>query len=64
MWDIHRKIAAAAGECRHIITGKRLTPRDPGIFAAAARDDVGATAHLRLRLVESRVSKVDLGIGT
>src|SRR5262249_47763689 len=49
--DVHRGIAAGASQRRHRYTGKWLTPSDPLIFAGAASDDMGATAHFRLRLV-------------
>src|SRR5262245_29968245 len=52
MRDVHRGIAAGACQRRHRYAGKWLTPSDPLILARAASDDVGAAAHLRLRLVE------------
>ena len=52
MRDVHRSIAAGASQRRHRYAGKWLTPSDPLILARAASDDMGATVHLRLRLVE------------
>src|SRR5262245_51790238 len=58
--DVHRGIPARASQRRHRYTGKWLTPSDPLILAGATSDDMGATVHLRLRLVSvSRVSKVE-----
>ena len=50
--DVHREIAARAGWRRHGYAGKWLTPGDPLILPGTAGDDVGATIHFRLRLVE------------
>src|SRR5438093_7024177 len=52
MRDVHRSITAGASQRRHRYTGKWLTPSDPLVLAGAASDDVGATVHLRLRLVD------------
>src|SRR5262244_3138024 len=49
--DVHRSIPARASQRRHRYTGKWLTPSDPLILAGAASDDMGATVHVRLRLV-------------
>jgi hypothetical protein len=47
----HRCIAPGSSQCRHCYTGKWFTPSDPFVLAGAASDDVGATVHVRLRLV-------------
>src|SRR5262245_36167553 len=51
MRDIHRGVAAGSSQRRHRYAGKWLAPSDPFVLASAASDDVGATVHLRLRLV-------------
>ena len=56
MRDVHRCIAAGASQRRHRYAGKWLTPSNPLILTGAASDDMGATVHLRLRLV--RVASV------
>src|SRR5437764_7783290 len=52
MRDVHREIAARASRRRHGYAGKWLTPGNPLIFPGTAGDDVGATIHFRLRLIE------------
>jgi len=52
MRDVYCSIAAWASQRGHRYAGKWLTPSDPLILAGAASDDMGATVHLRLRLVE------------
>ena len=50
--DVHRRVAAGAGEIGHGDAGEGLAARDARIFASAAGDDVRAAIHLGLRLVE------------
>ena len=52
MRDVHREIATRASWRRHGYASKWLTPGDPLIFPGTAGDDVGATIHFRLRLIE------------
>ncbi len=52
MRDIHRKIAAGTSQCRHAYASKWLTASDSLVLPGTAGDDMGATIHLRLRLVE------------
>jgi hypothetical protein len=52
MRDVHRKIVAGTSQCRHCYTSKWLTPGDSLVLPGAAGDDMGATIHFRLRLVE------------
>src|SRR5687767_4014484 len=52
MRDVHREIAAGASWRRHAYAGKWLTPGDPLILPGTASDDMGATIHFRLRLIE------------
>src|SRR5262245_33283084 len=68
MRDVHRSIAAGASQRRHRYAGKWLTPSDPLILAGAASDDMGATVHLRLRLVrvasiKGRENLVTIAVG-
>src|SRR5215831_6885629 len=68
MRNVHRSIAAGASQRRHHYAGKWLTPSDPLILAGAASDDMGATVHLRLRLVgvasiKGRENLVTLAVG-
>jgi len=51
MRDVHCSIAAWASQRGHRYAGKWLTPSDLLILARTASDDMGATVHLRLRLV-------------
>ena len=50
--DVHRSIAAGTSQCRHGYASKWLAPGDTRVFASAARDDMCATTHVWLRLVE------------
>src|SRR6266404_3465306 len=50
--DVHRKITTGTSQCWHYYTSKWLTSGDPLVLPGAARDDMGATIHFRLRLVE------------
>ena len=52
MRDVHRSIATRTSQCRHRYARKWLTSGDPFVLAGATSDDVGATIHFRLRLVE------------
>src|SRR5207244_3862193 len=52
MRDVHRKIVAGTSQCRHCYTSKWLTPGDSLVLPGAAGDDMCATIHFRLRLVE------------
>src|SRR5713101_4173359 len=52
MRDVHRKIVAGTSQCRHCYTSKWFTPGDSLVLPGAAGDDMGATIHFRLRLVE------------
>ena len=51
MRDIHREVAAGTSQCRHAYASKWLTAGDPFVLTGTARDDMGATIHLWLRLV-------------
>jgi hypothetical protein len=69
MRDVHRSIAAGASQRRHRYAGKWLTPSDPFVLASAASDDMGATVHLRLRLVrvasiKGRENLVTVAVGS
>src|ERR1700754_1694017 len=48
----HRGVVAGTGQCRQRNTSKWLLSGNPLVFAGAARDDMGAAVHLRLRLVD------------
>ena len=50
--DIHRRVAAGAGEIRHGDAVERLAAGDAGIFAGAAGNDMRAAIEIRLRLVD------------
>ena len=50
--DIHRKITARTSQCGHGYAREWLATGDPFVLAGSARDDVSATIHLRLRLIE------------
>src|SRR5712691_3814939 len=52
MRDVHRKIVAGTSQCGHCYASKWLTPGDSLVLPGAAGDDMGATIHFRLRLVE------------
>src|SRR6516165_311651 len=68
MRNVHREIATGAGQRRHVYTSKWLSSADSFVLARAARNDMSATIHLRLGLVEvasieSREDLVAIAIG-
>ena len=52
MRNVHGEITACSSQLGHVIAGKGLASGDPGIFAAAARDDMRAAFHVRLRGIQ------------
>src|SRR6516165_2526256 len=66
--DIHCGVATCPSHCRHCIACKWLTSSNSRVLAGAAGDDMGATIHAWLRLVdiagiEGRENLIPVSVG-